>query len=124
MITNFEDVTKPLSEDEKKLIPILIKGFAGHGIDNPIKAPVICKMINDKKEQYGLKSNFTEERLRKISNFIRSQGILPLIATSSGYYVSYDANIISKQIRSLRDRADAILVSANGLYRFINGVKI
>ena len=114
MITNFDGVTEPLSDDEKKLIPILIRGFKLHGKDNPITGAEIVKSLNDKKDIFGIK-NFSDSRLRKITNYIRSEGMLPIIATSKGYYVSYDKEEIQNQIKSLQERADAILNSANGL---------
>jgi len=53
--------------------------------------------------------------LRKLTHFLRCNSILPLIATSKGYYVSYDNAEIDKQIKSLQERAAAIIESANGL---------
>jgi len=119
MITNFEEITKELTEEEKKLVPILIKGFNTKTKDNPIKAPEIVSAINSKRETLGLKSNFSEVRLRKIVNFIRAEGILPLIATSNGYYCSKNKEEIKSQIESLTQRADAIMVSANGLKKYL-----
>jgi len=66
-----------------------------------------------------LKNKFSEPRLRKCSNYIRTNGILPLIATSQGYYVSYDKQEINSQIQSLVERANSILKSAEGLKKFI-----
>lgn len=119
MITNFEHLTAEMSDDEKKLVPILINGFYTKRKNNPVKANVIVNAINARKNEYNLKNKFTEVRLRKICNFIRSEGILPLIATSSGYYLSYDAAEIQAQIDSLYERADAIKNSADGLKVFL-----
>jgi hypothetical protein len=118
MITNFTEYTSEMSEDEKKLVPILINGFSKRTKDNPIKAPEIVKRINEVKDKYGIKA-ISEPRLRKICNMIRSKGILPLIATSNGYYCSYDKQEIMEQIKSLQERADAIINSANGLKKFL-----
>jgi hypothetical protein len=57
--------------------------------------------------------------LRKLVNHIRVKGILPIIATSQGYYVSYDKQDILDQINSLTQRANSILNSANGLRNFL-----
>jgi hypothetical protein len=119
MITNFEFLTREMTDEEKKLVPILIKGFNTKTKDNPIKAPEIVQAINSKRESLGLKSNFSEVRLRKIVNFIRAEGILPLIATSNGYYCSTDKEEIKSQIESLTQRAEAIMSSANGLNKFL-----
>lgn len=114
MITNFEHITHEMTEDEKKLVPIMIKGFVAHGKGNPIKAPEIITKLKDR----GYK--ITEPRLRKIVNFIRSEGILPLIGTSKGYYVSYDREVVADQIKSLEERADSIYHSAKGMRKFLN----
>ena len=119
MITNFEGITSELTDEEKKLIPILIDGFRKRNKDNSIKAPEIIERINGSKERLGLKKKLTEPRLRKLCNHIRSNSLLPLIATSNGYYCSYDREEIEAQIISLQERADAIYNSANGLKKFL-----
>jgi hypothetical protein len=120
MITNFETHTDELNPEEIKLIPILVNGFKRHNKNNPIKAPEIIKAINDKRGKLMLKNKFSEPRLRKCSNYIRTNGILPLIATSQGYYVSFDRDEILAQVESLNQRANSILKSAEGLKQFLN----
>jgi hypothetical protein len=122
MITNFEEITQELEADEKHLIKVLVAGFQTKTKENPIKAPQIIKQVNLKQAELGLTKKLTEPRLRKMCNFIRSKSILPLIATSHGYYVSTDQDEIEKQIDSLNERALAIVNSANGLKRFINKI--
>lgn len=115
MIDGFELETAPLTDDEKKLVPIIIAGL--NKMDDVSKAlhgKEICKGINVK---YG--ANLTEPRLRKITNFIRSEGILPVIATSKGYYISRDKDVIRKQVDSLDQRIAAIEVARNGLKKFL-----
>ena len=115
MVENFEHITRDLSKDEKMLIPVLMDGLKKRSKDNPVKAPEIIKGLN---KHYGRKV-LSEPRLRKLCNLMRSTGMLPLIATSKGYYVSYAPEQIKSQIRSLKDRANAILASANGLEKWI-----
>jgi hypothetical protein len=119
MITNFENITDDLNDEEIKLIPILIKGFKCHPKEDPIKGPDIIEAINNKRQSLGLKKKFSEPRLRKCCNYIRVNGLLPLIATSNGYYVSYDKSEIEAQIKSLEERAHSILNSANGLKKYL-----
>lgn len=119
MITNFENITYKLTEEEKNLIPVLICGFKNHGRANPIKAEDIVKSINAQKSKYKLTKDFTDARMRKMCNLIRTEGIIPLIATSKGYYVSYSPSEIHSQIKSLQQRADAIYRPANGLKKFL-----
>jgi hypothetical protein len=118
MITNFEEITKELTEDEKKLVPVIIKGLSTKTKDNPIKGADIVSAINENKDRYGIKL-FSEPRLRKIINFIRSEGILPVMGTSNGYYCTMDRAELESQIESLTQRAEAIMTSANGLKKFI-----
>ena len=115
MITNFEDITYPLTDQEKKLVKIMINGLKKRIGIGPVKAYEIIEIINDKYPDI----KFSGPRLRKLTNLIRSLSILPLIATSKGYYVSYDQDTIKSQIKSLEERADAILNSAKGLKKFI-----
>lgn len=116
MVTNFELETAPLTEDEKRYVPIIIKGLSTKTKDKAIKSDEIVKALNQKYSYCKM----TGARLRKITNFIRSEGILPVIATTNGYYVSYDQEEIKSQIVSLLDRAQAIINSANGLKKFLD----
>jgi hypothetical protein len=118
MITNFEQITCELTPEENRLIGVIILGLKRKSKDNPIKGAEIVAAINGQKEKYGIKQ-FSEPRLRKIINFIRSEGILPVMGTSNGYYVSYDVRELKSQIESLRQRAEAIMSSANGLNKFL-----
>jgi predicted glycosyl hydrolase (DUF1957 family) len=119
MITNFEEITASLTEEEKDLIRVLVLSFSKRTAENPIKAPEIVKSVNDYLERNNKKQNFNEVRLRKSVNYIRVNGIIPLIATSNGYYTSYNRAQIVKQIESLRERASAILACADGLNKFL-----
>lgn len=115
MITNFEDFTQELSEAEMQILPKMIAGFKNYTINNPIKEPDIVFRFNEKSKEI----NLTPARLRKIVNYIRTNGLIPLIATSKGYYVSYEKEIIENQIKSLKQRANSINNCANGLKKFI-----
>lgn len=114
MINGFELETAPLSDEEKKLVPIIIKGLVTKTtIEQSILGKNICKAIT---KNY---SKLTEPRLRKITNFLRSAKILPVIATSKGYYISYNKDEINKQIESLEQRRDAIQTAIDGLKKWI-----
>lgn len=113
MITNFEKITYDLTSDELAMLHTLIRGFKAHGKDNPIKEPQIIAALKKKG------SKLTGPRLRKLCNYIRSNSLIPLIATSKGYYTSYDREEIRRQVQSLYDRANAIVDSAEGLKKFI-----
>lgn len=107
-------LTASLSDEEIMLANVIIKGLENKTKENAIKGSEICQRLNDKGY------NISEARLRKITNMIRTNGKLPIIATSRGYYCSYDKEEIRKQIKSLMERAEAIINSANGLKKFLD----
>lgn len=121
MVTNFEDITKELSDEECKYIYLLVTGFQKRTKDNPIKAPDLIKSINKfvADNRPDIKKKLSEPRLRKLCNYIRTHSLIPLIATSNGYYVSYDKEEIQNQIQSLMDRGQAIIKSSLGLVKFL-----
>ena len=120
MITNFEEETKELTEKELAFIPMLIAGFRTYTKDNPIKAPEIVKKMNKYLEEKKHQLRLTQPRLRKCCNYIRANGILPLVASNKGYYVSTDPEEIKKQIQSLQERARSINDCAKGLEKFLD----
>lgn len=119
MITNFEDITDELTDDEMRLVPDICEAFRKYTKDNPIKSTEIVDRVNANKDKLGITFTFTGARLRKICNYIRTNGMIPLIATNNGYYVDYSPEALESQIRSLRERASAINRSAEGLEKFI-----
>ena len=119
MIENFESQTYDLTDEELNLLPMIIAGFRRHDETCPIKAPEIVLQMSMYLEGKGNRAGFSEPRLRKFVNYIRSNGILPLVATSQGYYVTDDLDRIRSQVRSLQQRARSILMCADGLENYI-----
>lgn len=119
MIINFENYTYELTEEEKPLTLFVANLFLLCTKDKPILAPEVVKQVNDYIQKNNLNINFSEPRLRKMVNFIRTNGILPLIARSKGYYVSYNLKEIENQIQSLKQRANSINNCAYGLEYFL-----
>jgi len=118
MITNFDKHTEELDAHDLAIIPLVIKAFSKYTKENPIKAPEIVATFNLNKEKINYPRKLSEPKLRKMCNYIRSNGLLPLIATSQGYYVSYDQKEVNDMIKSLRERAASINRSADGLVKF------
>jgi carbamoylphosphate synthase small subunit len=119
MIKNFENITEPLTDEEHKILPVVINGLKTKSKSNPVKAPAIVKGLNKYCKDHNIKLEISEPRLRKMVNYIRKKGILPVIATSVGYYVSYDKQEIKKQIESIEQRCNAMLASVDGLKSFL-----
>lgn len=119
MITNFEEITQELSDVEMEVLPLVISGFRNHKEDDPIKAPDIVKSLDRYFYLKDIDVRMTEVRLRKFVNYIRTKSLLPLIATSKGYFVTEDPQVLRKQIRSLHERANSIKDCAHGLEKFL-----
>jgi hypothetical protein len=119
MITNFEEYTQELSAEELDILPLVINGFRHYKKTNPIKAPLIVERMNQFLTEKGYKIRLTQPRLRKIVNYIRSNSLIPLIATSQGYFTTDCKQTILEQIKSLQERANSIERSAQGLKEFL-----
>lgn len=113
MITNFENVTSRLSDQEMNCLEIvktIINIYSTKSI--PVKGSFIVEKV--KRHFPG----FTASRLRKIINYIRANGISPIVATERGYYIAESISDIDSQIKSLHERASAIENSAKGLENY------
>lgn len=119
MITNFEQITENLNERDKIYEPFVCRVLKG--LNKAVKAPVIVYMVNQAiaTEYDPREANFTEVRLRKFVNYYRSHGIMPICATSKGYFVSFENSVLESQIKSLEERAHGILLAANGLKKYL-----
>jgi hypothetical protein len=120
MITNFEDITQDLTKEELVLLPIFVSAFANRTESNPIKSADIVDKMNAYLVSKAIDMKITGVKVRKFVNHIRSNAILPVIATSKGYYVSHDQYIIMTQMKSLNQRARSILQCVDGLANFIS----
>lgn len=114
MITNFEEITANLTPEEKELTIEIMQILMKLKKNRPMKSVQIVELIN--RRLFKNKDvKFNGVKLRKYCNYIRSKSLLPIIATSNGYYISYDKTEIALQIESLEQRSEAILSSVNGL---------
>lgn len=111
---------KPLNNEELNVIlPILIKVLKKTSPLKTIKAPKIVEGMNNIRIRDGkFKQVFTETMLRRMSNHIRSYGILPLIANNDGYYISSDIRDIDEQIKSFEDRIAGMNCAIKGLKEY------
>lgn len=119
MVKDFEEYTQPLNDDEFVMLDLFMAGIQLRTVANAIKSNEIIEKINVKLLERGIKLKLTEARLRKISNHIRVNSLLPLRGTTRGYYLATERHEIEAQIQSLRDRANAIEAAAKGLEFFL-----
>ena len=106
MITGFEELTEPLTENEKTVyLPPIIKGLRLKiGRHNAVTNKDIVRGL---KKNLGI--DISEARVRKIINHIRNHDLVPcLIATSKGYYVAETQKEVDDYIDSLKGRLEAI----------------
>lgn len=119
MITTFEIITQDLTEKDRPYLNVLLQGFATKTKKNPITEKELVIRVNSQYQNLGLPKRITGVKVRKLVNFIRVNAMLPLIATSKGYYISYDKEEIANQIKSLQERSNSILSASNGLNKFL-----
>jgi hypothetical protein len=118
MITNFEDLTHELSFEELAMISDVSNIITQFSKSNPIKCRDLVNRIKIHLASNGIDVRFDEVRLRKLINHMRANSILPIIATSKGYFVSYNHDDVCSQIQSLVERANSIEGCAKGLLKF------
>lgn len=116
MITNFEEITHNLTPAELDLAHKLIPAFKARTKENKISTRELVKKVT---EYYQLTFKFNDVRLRKIVNYYRSFGILPVCGSSDGYFVSYDVLEMKKTAESLEQRTVSILNSSFGMQKMI-----
>jgi hypothetical protein len=118
MITNFEEFTGNLTDEEIAITNILLIVLNNATEKNPYKASSVVAQVQMIMGVKQIRMPFNDRKLRKLVNHIRINGIAPLIATKDGYYITRDPKTISKQISSLEERARSIQMCANGLMKF------
>jgi len=108
MITNFEEYTKELSENERDFIlPILVKVLRAR--TSPDQVITNKEMVEKLWDIKKLKTS--EPRVRKIINVIRMTGMaIGLIATGRGYYCTQSETELLNYIESLEQRIASIEV--------------
>lgn len=115
MITGFEELTEPLSDQEREVfLPPIIRGLR-------VKVGKAMAVTN-KDIVRGLAINLdikiSEARVRKMINHIRNNDIIPcLIATSKGYYIAESPEEMDEYIQSLEGRIEAITADAQSMRR-------
>ena len=110
MLHGFEKQTAPLTTEEKTLVPILIDVLKDRqGIDKAIISDDLCPILNFYANSFTKPIEISGARLRKMINYIRTNGLLiGLVASSKGYYITLDPAAIQAYLSSLAGREMAI----------------
>jgi hypothetical protein len=120
MIDGFDDYTNALTPGERAWIPALVTGFQLYHIGQAfaVKGCKICSRLNERRQPADPRPDLTDARLRKIVNFMRVKGLVKnLVASSRGYYIEPDPGKRQIYVRSLKERAAAILAVADSFTR-------
>ena len=104
MLKNFEKITIELTSQELEYVEFLGQWFMHNkGKENTVKNADIARLIKNRFEK-----KIVESRVRKVVQFLRTNGLPNLIATSNGYFYSDDVLEIDAWIVSLKQREAAI----------------
>lgn len=100
MIHGFDNETAPLNEKELALIPLIVDRLKNAvGEKNAVFNQQIC----------AISPYLKSARVRKLINYIRTEGLVPcLIASSRGYYIATSESELLEYENSLTNRATAI----------------
>lgn len=109
-----------LSKEElNNMMPQLIKILNTTSTHAPLTAKDIVLLMNQKRIEDGLFTKvFRDTHLRNISNYIRDNEILPLMANNKGYYISTDIAEIDAKIESFDSNIRAQERARDGLKRY------
>ena len=107
MITTFEAQTHPLTEDEKAILPKIVRGLSDKkGRNNAVTSTFICSKMNNSP---NMPFKLDGPRLRKIINHIRTKGLLKSLCSSSrGYFIANTNKELDDYLCSLDERISAI----------------
>ena len=108
--------TEKLTNEEKDIVlPVLLKALKKGTEEQPLVSDKIVKWFNNNKDRIGMKSSFTSTRLRKLTNYCRTNAIAPIIANSKGYYISNKKKDLVELKMSLISRIESLQAVVKGI---------
>ena len=106
MLKNYENITFELTDQEKKILPQIIKGLnTKKGRKNAITGDKICEAMY-----------ISPPRLRKIISYIRVNNLIfGLCSANNGYYIADNLQELQECIISLKQRIHTQVKVLNSL---------
>lgn len=121
MIDSHPTITERISEDERRILPLLVSLLQAHvgkrtAITSFALAAALNKYVEANRDKFRPKFKVAGSRLRKMINHIRIRRLLPgLCGLESGYFLADSRDDLKTAIVSLRQRADAIRAVSEAL---------
>lgn len=135
MVVTFDEYTHELTDFELSCVPGVLKAFAKskyHGADNTIKASQIVSKFNATvKNSNSFRATLavgrnktvpllTPARLGKIINYIRTNRLAFIAATSDGYFLAVTDEEKLNCVKSMYQRIMGILHAIDGMEQMEN----
>lgn len=119
-------ILKELTDEERyKLLPLLIRYFQERTDDEKhITCEKLVDLFSRNKDRIGIKCAINSQRIMKMTNYIRSQQLLPLMSGPTGYYITQDEVIIQEVINSLKQRIESQNAAITGLENFLRDIRL
>ena len=113
MVKNFEEMTFDLTSEEWSKLGEVMDCLIAY-------LPTEKKNLRKQSEialylEVNTGMEVSDIRVRKYINYFRSTGLLPIIATSKGCFISYEAKHLEGQITSIQNRINGLANALNGL---------
>lgn len=114
---------KPLNNEElTKVVPILEKLLLSTNEGAKLYSTDIVRNMIVLLQIQKVTYNFTAVSLRRMINYLRSTGRLPIMATSQGYWVTWKVDDLMAQVESLESRANSIMLASYGLRNIVKKI--
>jgi hypothetical protein len=115
-----------LNDEERNVIlPTLLTGLKLKTSDmRHLTKKEIIKWFLDNKDKIGFKCAFNDQRLMKLTNYIRVNALAPLCATNDGYWITRNPNMIREMILSFENRVASQQAAIKGLRDQLNEIEL
>jgi hypothetical protein len=120
MITNFEDITYQLTNEERrasKYIEALLRTTGDRFTNKQLRDKLFER--SGRLKEYDL----PDSRIRTIINYLRRTSAPNIIASSNGYKISENEKELSDYLQSLQERIEAINEIAEQTKFYLNSIK-
>lgn len=116
-------MTRLTEYHKKAIMPHLIRVLKSTSPKEPLKGKKIIEIMNDLKQKGSFDIKFTGSLLRRLTNHIRGNSILPIIADRTGYYISDDIEYLEAQKKRLEKIISQLQFAHKGICDTISQIE-